>query len=200
MQHDAQVKRVYGKLVKKTFTAVALAAILTVSITRKSSVSLLRTEHPPAAGIVPASAAFEEGSPDPTQTEQMPTTPIEAAPQRLPRMRREAKRPEVPKAARPEAWGSVMRKEQKGSAGALAAPKAKPEAWGSLMRKEARATPPVVASTVDWHAAAVAPTFRGAIGMLVALTMLVGFAVQVKSTVSGLLRASGLEDVKGKGK
>jgi len=214
MQHNAQVKRVYGKLVKKAFTAVGLVTILTVSISLESPlnphVSIIRTEHPAAPDIVPASVVLEEGSflsDASTEQQQQQTTPIAGQVQRLPRMRREAKVPKTPKAARPEAWGSVMRKEAKGSAAAAAVPKAKPEAWGSLMRKEARSTPAVMPLNVDEEAVATAggllptaATWRSAIGMLVALTMLVGFAMQVKSTVSGLLRASGLDDVKGKGK
>lgn len=211
MQHNAQVKRMYGKLVKKCFTAAALVSILTVSITGvKSPVSLIRTERPRAPGIVPASVVLEEGSflsDASAEQQQQQTTPIAGQVQRLPRMRREAKVPKTPKAARPEAWGSVMRKEAKGSVAAAAVLKAKPEAWGSLMRKEARSTPAVMPLNVDEEAVATADgllptaaTWRSAIGMLVALTMLMGFAMQVKSTVSGLLRASGLDDIKGKGK
>jgi hypothetical protein len=226
----------YGKLVKKCFTAAALVSILTVSIPGvKSPVSLIRTERPRAPGIVPASVVLEEGSflsDASTEQQQQQTTPIAGQVQRLPRMRREAKVPKTPKAARPEAWGSVMRKEAKGSVAAAAVvkakpeawgsvmrkeargsvaaaavPKARPEAWGSLMRKEARSTPAVMPLNGDEEAVATAggllptaATWRSAIGMLVALIMLMGFAMQVKSTVSGLLRASGLDDIKGKGK
>jgi len=226
-KNNAQVTRSYWRIGKKIFAATCLTAIILASVkpSAKPSKTLMRSEPHADAVLqtmpptVPANSASWELEADPVDVEKI--TPVRARPiAKAMRMilAEEVQSPQAPAetAQSPRRGKSAIRREPR-RAKVASQKAARPAAWGTHMRKEARRPAALDSETFQLLAAYQARglarsgqangsaksmyvTFQSIAGVMVAVAMLVGFANQVKSTVTGLMQASGLEDVKGKGK